>query len=115
MTKFTKQTASEAGKKSTRKGVPNKSTNEIREAYQMLVSKNLTKMSTWLNKVAKDDPAKALDIIHKFSDFLLPKLNRTEIEDVTTVEQILSMKPEERQKRIIELRSKLAANKKKNK
>lgn len=107
MAKFTKETASKAGKKSSRKNVPNKTTAEIREAYQMLVENNLDKMSTWLNKVAKDDPARALDIIHKFSDYLLPKLNRTEIEDVSTVEQLLSMTPQERQKRLIELRSKL--------
>jgi len=111
MSKFTSKTGSQAGRKSSRKNVPNKTTKEIREAYQMLVENNLPKMSDWLNQVANEDPAKALDIIHKFSDYLLPKLNRTEIEDVSTVEQILSMTPVERQKRLLELRSMLSKNK----
>jgi len=84
---FTSKTAAQAGKRSSRKNVPNKSTEEIREAYQLLVEKNLTKMSRWLNKVAKEDPAKALELIHKFSDFLLPKLNRTEISKEITPEK----------------------------
>ena len=83
----------------------------MRDAFQVLIEKNLPKMNRLLNKVAKEDPAKALEIIHKFSDFFLPKLSRTEVEDVTSVEQILSMSPEERQKRLIELKSK--SNKKK--
>ncbi|SHG34823.1 hypothetical protein SAMN05444483_10990 [Salegentibacter echinorum] len=100
MTKFNSKTAREAGKRSNRKGVPNKSTKEIREAYQLLVEKNIKKMSTWLNKVAKEDPAKALDIMHKFSDYLLPKLNRTEISDERN-DKVFTR--EEREKRIEEL------------
>lgn len=102
---FTPKTAQEAGKKSNRKGVPNKGTSEMRDAFQVLIEKNLPKMSRLLNKVAKEDPAKALDIIHKFSDFFLPKLSRTEVEEVTSLEQLLNMTPEERTKRINEIRS----------
>ena len=98
---FTSKTAAEAGKRSSRKNVPNKNTEEIREAYQFLVEKNLKKMSTWLNKVGKEDPAKALELIHKFSDFLLPKLNRTEI--TKDHDPVKHMSREERDARIKEL------------
>ncbi len=107
MAKFNSKTGAAAGKKSSRKNVPNKTPNEIREAYQLLIENNLTKMKTWLNKVAKDDPAKALEIMLKFSDFLIPKLSRTEIEDVTSVEEILRMNPQDRAKRLLELRSQI--------
>lgn len=101
---FTSETARKAGKKSSRKNVPNKNTEEIREAYQLLIEKNLKKMSTWLNKVGKDDPARALELIHKFSDFLLPKLNRTEISKESDHPELKSR--EERDARIRELMAK---------
>ena len=33
-------------------------------------------MNSWLVEVSKDNPAKALDIIIKLSDFVLPKLKQ---------------------------------------
>jgi len=46
-----------------KKGVPNKQTKEIREAYQRLTEQNLTNMSDWLQQVATEDPAKAMDLM----------------------------------------------------
>lgn len=86
------------------KGTPNRITVPMREAFNTLLENNLDKMQDWLDRVAKDDPAKALEIMHKYSDFFLPKLTRTEIRDTTSVEYFLSLSPIERKKKIIELK-----------
>lgn len=78
--KFTKERASELGKKSSRKGVPNKSTKEIREALQYIVESKLESLSEWLDAIAAENPTKAFDIIIKLSEFIVPKLQRSEIE-----------------------------------
>ena len=61
------------------KGTPNKSTAEIREAYQKLVDDNLDNMQVWLERVAEDDPNKALDMMLKLSEYFIPKLARQEL------------------------------------
>lgn len=100
---LTKKKASELGKRSSRKGVPNKTTKEIREAFNQLISSKIPQLSKWLDRVAKDDPEKALEIIIKFSDFIIPKLQRTEIKGDFTTRQIQEMTPQQRQARIDEL------------
>jgi len=105
--KLSKEKASELGKKSSRKGIPNKSTTEIREAFQLLVSDKLPQLSTWLDDVARENPEKALDIIIKFSDFVIPKLQRTELRGDVSVTSLIEMTPHERSKRIADLKEKL--------
>lgn len=61
------------------KGVPNKTTTQIREAYQMLLSKNIDNLDAWINQVAEKDPKGAVDLILKLSDFCVPRLARQEI------------------------------------
>jgi len=61
------------------KGVPNKTTKEIREAYQKLTEDNLDRMSIWISQVASEDPAKAMDIMIRLSEYIIPKLARTEV------------------------------------
>jgi len=58
---------------------PNNSTKMIKEAFAMLVENNLPNMGRWLNQIAADDPAKAVDIIIKLSERFVPSLARTEI------------------------------------
>jgi hypothetical protein len=60
-----------------KKGSPNKSTKEIREAYQAFVESNIPEFQTWLQNI--EDPAKRFDIIVKMSEYFVPKLNRTEV------------------------------------
>tara|TARA_R110000772_G_scaffold66847_2_gene148688 strand:- start:268 stop:585 length:318 start_codon:yes stop_codon:yes gene_type:complete len=60
-------------------GIPNKNTMAIREAYQKLTEDNLDNMSIWITQVAGDDPAKALDIMIRLSEYIIPKLARTEL------------------------------------
>ena len=61
------------------KGTKNKTTKHIREAYQKLTEDNLDNMNTWLAQIAADDPARAMDTMIKLSEYILPKLARTEL------------------------------------
>jgi hypothetical protein len=68
-------------------GVPNKSTAIVRNAIATLLEKNVPYMDRWLQRVAegdevlglKPDPAKALDLMQKLSEYHIPKLARTEV------------------------------------
>ena len=61
------------------KGVPNKSTQLVREAIANLLERNAPNMDRWLNEVAAEDPYKALDLMNKLSEYHIPKLARTEV------------------------------------
>lgn len=61
------------------KGVQNKVTKETREAFRTLVENNTDKFQGWLDKVAEKNPAKAFELVMNLSEFILPKLSRTEV------------------------------------
>lgn len=61
------------------KGTPNKNTKEVRDAYQRLVENNLDNMTIWLSQVASEDPEKAMDLMLKLSEYIIPKLARQEL------------------------------------
>ena len=81
-----KEAASKAGKKSSRKGVPNKTTKEIRDGFHMFVENNIGKFQEWIEEVAEDNPAKAIELVTSLGEYILPKLSRTEIEADVTAE-----------------------------
>jgi hypothetical protein len=60
-------------------GKPNKSTMEFREAVNALLRYAAPNMVKWLEKIAADDPNKALDHVHKLAEYAQPKLARTEV------------------------------------
>ena len=60
-------------------GSKNKATQAIRVAYQKLTEDNLENMSLWIQQVAAEDPGKAMDLMIKLSEYVLPKLARTEV------------------------------------
>lgn len=60
-------------------GSKNKQTSAIRTAYQNLVEMNLENMSAWIGQVAQEDPSKAMDLMIKLSEYVIPKLARTEV------------------------------------
>lgn len=68
------------------KGVENKVTKDIKEAYKNLVEANLENMTIWLQKVADENPEKAIYIITTLSEYVLPKLARTEAEVSNKIE-----------------------------
>jgi hypothetical protein len=61
------------------KGTPNKVTKDIREAITQLLETCAPRMADWLERVAKDDPAKALDLALKAAEYAIPKLSRAEV------------------------------------
>ena len=61
------------------KGALNKTTKEIREAYQKLTENNLENMSIWIAQVAADNPEKAMDLMIRLSEYVIPKLARQEV------------------------------------
>lgn len=87
-------------------GVKNQS--EIKDAFQSLIKTNLPKVETWLNDVAANNPAKALEFILKISEFILPKMRATEITEPEPVEPE-PMTEAERLAKIAELKEKLNA------
>ena len=61
------------------KGAQGKSTKAIKEAYQKLLEDNLDNMSQWLADIAANDPDKAVNLMLKLSEYIIPKLARQEV------------------------------------
>lgn len=61
------------------KGAVNKTTKEIKEAYQKLLESNLPNLDKWLQSVAEEDPEKAISLMLRLSEYILPKLARQEV------------------------------------
>lgn len=59
-------------------GVPNKATQTFRETVTKVLEENSANVSIWLQQVAKNDPAKALDLLAKLAEYAAPKLSRVE-------------------------------------
>lgn len=59
-------------------GVPNRSTQTFRETVTKLLEDNTANVGVWLERVSKDDPAKALDLLAKLAEFAAPKLSKVE-------------------------------------
>lgn len=74
-----RELASMAGRISTREGVPNKSTNEVRRAFQLLVENNLQKMQNDLDSLEPKDRVK---IMLDMAKFILPQLQSISIDDL---------------------------------
>ena len=89
LSKSVEKNLNRAGRKA---GVPNKVTQEAREAVKALLDANLPYLQTWLYNTAeglKDDktgkyivlpnPGKACDIVQNMVEYAVPKLARTEM------------------------------------
>lgn len=71
-----------AGRKTgggSRKGIPNRTTADARAVLTQFIESNAPKAQELWERVANDDPARALDILAKLGEFVLPKLARTEL------------------------------------
>jgi|TARA_R110001583_G_scaffold27507_2_gene98271 hypothetical protein len=76
----------------SRKGIPNKTTAEIRNAFQLLIEDNLDNMKVWLSDVAQEDPERALEIMLKMAEYIVPKLSRTEVKaDITDKSIVINL------------------------
>ena len=74
-----KELASKAGKLSTRKGVPNRTTQQVRKAFQLLIDDNLEQMQNDLDAL---QPKDRLRFIIDLSKFILPQLQAVSIDDL---------------------------------
>jgi len=74
---FDKETGKEAGKLSKR----GKDTvlKELRENYSELLNNNQDKLQKWLDEVAINDPAKALELVLKIGSYVIAKPRSVEI------------------------------------
>lgn len=73
-------TKGESGNLSGRpQGARDKAQSDIKQAYQSLLEGNLSNIEIWLNEVAAKDPAKAIELMLRLSEFILPKMKATEI------------------------------------
>jgi hypothetical protein len=61
------------------KGIPNKATADARAAFSQFVDGNAPRAQELWERVAKEDPARALELLAKVAEFVLPKLARTEL------------------------------------
>jgi hypothetical protein len=71
------------------KGVPNRTTLDVRQAIAKVAEANAPNVSLWLAEI--EDPGKRLDLFLRMLEYHVPKLARMEL-DVTklTPEQILA-------------------------
>jgi hypothetical protein len=60
------------------KGKPNKVTGSVREMFAAFVEGNVPKVQGLFDRVAKKNPIKALEIMVRFAEFVVPRLQRTE-------------------------------------
>ena len=70
------------------KGALNHTTKDIKEAYRLLVENNLDNMQTWITKIAAKNPERAINIIISLSEYIVPKLARTELSGNVNDEQL---------------------------
>lgn len=61
------------------KGTRNTINQSVREIFQEFVYRNASTAQELYEKVSKKDPAKALQILTNLADFVLPRLQRTEM------------------------------------
>ena len=67
------------GANSSRKGIPNKSTKELREALTSILTVNLDEIEAKLLEVAQDNPAKYVELLLKIAEYSLPKMQSTQV------------------------------------
>ena len=74
-----RELASMAGRISTREGIPNRTTNEVRKAFQQLVENNLPKMQNDLDSL---EPKDRIKFMLDMAKFILPQLQSISIDDL---------------------------------
>jgi len=61
------------------KGIVNKVTARIREAFALCLEERMDQLGELIDRVAEEDPKAAVDLIIKISERFVPKLNQTAI------------------------------------
>lgn len=76
---YDSQTASMAGKKSSRKGIPNKSNSELKEFFNSLLEGNKERLR---NEFEKLEGKAFIDAYERLSEYVIPKLSRTDLKEI---------------------------------
>lgn len=61
------------------KGTPNKATATVRDIFSAFVEANAETVQALFDRVAENDPAKALDLLARLAEFVIPKLASTDL------------------------------------
>lgn len=71
-----------------RKGIPNKATQNAREAIASFVDGNVERLTGWLDQIAQEDPKGAFNCFMDVVEYHIPKLARveSEVNNDTTIE-----------------------------
>lgn len=64
------------------KGSPNKATTNAREAIAAFVEGNVERLNGWLDQIAAESPKDAFDAFMKVVEYNIPKLNRTDVQQL---------------------------------
>jgi hypothetical protein len=62
-----------------KKGVQNKVTRDLKEAFVLLAENNLDKLQGWIDDIAVDDPKGAILIFFNMAEFILGRQSRTDV------------------------------------
>lgn len=81
--RLTSERARELGKKSSRKGVKNKSTTELREMFKLFLENNWDNLQSDMDKL---DPYERIKVMLDFAQYVVPKLRSTEIQSTNEEE-----------------------------
>lgn len=73
-------------------GAKDKVQSDIKQAFQSLVEGNLTNIESWLNEVAAKDPGKAIEMLLKLSEFILPKIRTIDLNAQLKTKQTIEYK-----------------------
>ena len=83
------------------KGTPNKLTQEFRGRVQLLLDDNWEKLiDDFENLTSKE----RIDSMLKLLEYCLPKLSRNEFHEVSDINELLRMSPQERKDEILRLK-----------
>jgi len=73
------------------KGSVNKVTKDIKTAFKSIIDGNLDNVDTWLQRTAKTNPAQAVSLLIQLSEYILPKLARTEVKQEGDAKMIITV------------------------
>lgn len=60
------------------KGSIDKAKKDIKESFQQIIECNILNIEKWFNDVALENPAKALELMLRFSEYVIPKIRSVE-------------------------------------
>lgn len=61
------------------KGTPNVATKDVRAAVALIAQNNVGNVQGWLNRTAKKQPARAMQLFMDLIEYHIPKLSRAEL------------------------------------